>query len=356
MKIYKKNVLNFIILLIISIILYYSIIPNDYLKYSIVIILIGYYGIFDIRYALLLFIIFILIENNKINNNSQEDFSSFNKEHRAKIFNAIDESIVNISNVVNEEMGEEEQQQNYDNLFKNEPKTFSEMIENIDDKNENGIEPFVDLNAITGTFLKVGETIHNNNNINKIKKNIRRSVRKVIKTLQEEDEDDEEKDESETSSSQETKIKKQNSQYKKEKINTNKEEQNTTTATSSDNEVEEESDTDTNMSDNEADEASNDGIEGFTTDMKNYMELKKPKSNIKKKKNKKSDCKNKWRKYKDNKITNKFDVPKQTKGKYNIFEHLQNSKKNEDKIDELQDNINDKMNKIGDFISQLKKK
>lgn len=340
MKVYNKNILNFILLVIICTGLYYSLVPNKYIKYSIVVIVLSYYAIVDIRYALVLLIAFIMIENNS---KAKEHFATFDKEHRAKIFDTIDDSIVKISNVISEEQEEQSQEEevevDYDDMFKNEPKTFSEMIENRDG---NEIEPFVDLNAITGTFLKVGETIHNNNNIDKIKKNIRRGVRNAMKTLQEEDEENDEYNY--TSTEQESKIKKQNVQYKKEK-------KQITDDISSDNDEETESSDDEDIRDDESDKESNDGIEGFTTDMKEYMKV--PKHKFKQKMMKKN--KKKGNRMKKKSKINKKKIKKYSKGKFNIFEHLQNNKEKEEKIDELQGNIQKKIGQISNFLSQIKK-
>jgi hypothetical protein len=340
----QSHVVNFTLFVIVCGMLYFSLIPYDYIKYLILVLTIGYYGLVDIRYALLLLFIFALIENN---NQNIEKFVSFDKKHREKIFNTIDDSIVNISNVVSEEIeneeenkeeNEEEQSQNYKNMFNNDPKSFSEMID--DEQYEEQIEPFVDLNAITGTFLKVGETIHNNNNLDKLKKNLRRGVRSAMKIIQEESAEDKEE---ETANKQENKIKKQNSHYKKE-------------ITTSENEEKEQSETvddsndDTNEEDNEtednSDTESNDGIEGFKSHIQPWMKLKDEDEKKKMKKKMKKKLKN---------IKLKNMKPKEMKSKYNIFEHLQNNKENEDKIDNLQENINDKLGQIGDFLTNIKK-
>ena len=271
----KINVINIILFLIVCAIIYYELVSNNYLKRMIVLITLFYYAINDIKYALMLIMFFFLFDKNT---NDIEHYALFDKKHREKIFNVVDDSIVKISNTIEEDTEDnedvednedaEDKNNNIDDLF-GEPneadkKTFSNEL--IDDNEESVIEPFVDLNTITGTFLKVGETIHNNNSLDKITKNIRKSARSAIKKIQEEDDE-------EDLETQEDKIKKQNQQYTKTKHAKNKkfinnEEEDNVNITEDkaegdsedeDKDKDEDSDDNSDSDDDNSDDESNDG-------------------------------------------------------------------------------------------------
>ncbi len=206
----SQELINFIIFLITFIILYFSFTKNINFKRIIVILVILYFSIFDIKYALIILIIYSLEYDYSIN----ENFYIFNKNQREKLKNGFSKDALKshgnrMKNWVSSKRKQlqnnlnSEEEGGFGGIFKknNRQKCLTKCNSQCKVTCENQ-ENFINFNDITGSLMKGAEMIHNNNSIEKITKNLKNSAKRIIKRINEEEEkenirleDDEEEEE-----------------------------------------------------------------------------------------------------------------------------------------------------------------
>lgn len=144
----NAEIMNLIIFILVFLILYFNLVDtNQYLKNFIVIIVIGFFGIVDLKYGLLLLILYAIDINKKLDN---EGF----------IMDKIKTGIGNIGKSMSK-IGQK-------------PPAVEEGEE------EEVKESFVGLKSLS-------DTINNNETFKTLKKNIKKGARNILKSIQEEE-------------------------------------------------------------------------------------------------------------------------------------------------------------------------
>ena len=159
----NAEIINLLIFILVFLILYFNLVNNNqYLKNFIVIFVIAYFGIVDLKYGLLLLILFVIDLNNKLENEN-ENF----------ILNHITTGINNLGHAMTK-LGK---------------KPVSEE--------EESRESFIGLKSIT-------DSITDNETFKSLKKKVKMGARNILKSIQEEEpvatpegEEEEEEDEDE---------------------------------------------------------------------------------------------------------------------------------------------------------------
>lgn len=192
-----NELIHFIIFLITFIFLYFSFTKNLNFKRIYTILVIFYFSIFDIKYALIVLIIYSFDYDYSIN----ENFSFFDKKQRGKLKNLVTKDSLNshTNKMKNWISSKKNQIQSNFSDEENELGGFLKKNKNhqcISKCNRNcrisceSQENFINFNDITGSLKRGAEIIHNNNSIDKITKNLKNSAKRIIKRINEEEENE----------------------------------------------------------------------------------------------------------------------------------------------------------------------
>ena len=171
----NSEIMNLIIFTLIFLVIYFNLIDNSlYLKNFMIVLVIGYFGLVDLKYGLLLLILYSIDLNNKT---EVEDFFIWKKIKD----------------------GSKKAGKSLSNVFKRKPTPEEEEMTR---------EDFVGLNSISN-LIKNSETFKS------LKKQVKKGARSVLKSIQEEEsiaipeneeEEEEEEDEIENFESRKKKI------------------------------------------------------------------------------------------------------------------------------------------------------
>lgn len=154
----NAEIINLIIFILIFLVLYFNLVDtNQYLKNFLVVLVIGYFGLVDLKYGLLLLILYIIDLNNK---SEQEDFFIFNK-----IKSGINNIGKSMANMGKKKMVQEEEEQ---------------MESFTGDKQDDIKEDF-------GLLQSVSNKITNNETFKSLKKYAKNGARSILKSIQEEE-------------------------------------------------------------------------------------------------------------------------------------------------------------------------
>lgn len=170
------EIINLIIFILVFLVLYFNLIDNNlYLKNFLIVLVIGYFGVVDLKYGLLLFVLFIIDVNNK---EEQENFYIL-KNIKSGI-NKVRNSMANLGKKPTQEEEQEEQENFYvwDKVFRGKKK--KPVQEEAEESRPDIQEDFISLKSIS-------DSIGKNETFKSWKNYAKKGARNILKSIQEEE-------------------------------------------------------------------------------------------------------------------------------------------------------------------------